>query len=201
MLAEEILKVLNKKVAIANPNLDITNLNDSILLSKPHGSLSWIFWSPQRVKSVEILDRAMQEDEIDFDFEQLADKLPGIIGPVPFKDEIIFPPLQLEAVPHFFHLVAEQWRSAIQFISEARKLVVLGYGFPREDLHARYMFADAAARRKRNEKLEIELYETPERYKEVKKAIDEIFETASYEYECKDKGQVKNSKSVKVKQI
>lgn len=40
---------------------------------------------------------------------------------------------------------------------------MLGYGFPLEDLHARYLLADGIARRAREQILRISLFQTPER--------------------------------------
>jgi len=190
LLAEKILRQHNKKVAVANPYSDTTNLKDAILLCKPHGSLSWKQWSPERGGSPKILNMPMQEWKIDFIREIGANILPGIIGPVPFKDEIIFSDLQLGEVPLFFNLVVAQWRSAIQCISETEKLVVLGYGFPPEDLHAHYLFAEAAAKRESDKELEIEVYEIcGQRFNDVKKNIAEVLEPASCKYRCEYKGE------------
>ncbi len=194
LLAEKMLRELNKKVVMANPWLKITNANDAILLCKPHGSLNWKQRVPECGRAVQILNRPMHQDEIDFDPAQNATIQPGIAAPVPFKSEIIFPELQLRNgnVASFFNLLVAQWRCAIQRISDVERLVILGYGFPAEDLHAHYLFAEAAAERESNKKLEIEVYEKCEQsFEKVKKEIDKLFKPASCKYHCEYKGPVK----------
>lgn len=190
LLAEKILEELSRKVAVANPRLKTMNANDAILLCKPHGSLSWKQRVSERAKAVEILNRPMKENEIDFDPAQNAIMQPGIVAPVPYKSEIIFPESQ-EQEPTFFWLLVEQWRCAIRCLSEAENLVVLGYGFPPEDLHAHYLFAEAAAKRNSDKKLEIEVYEKgKQRFDEVKKVIDKLLKPASCKYHCEYRGPV-----------
>jgi len=184
LLAEKILEELNKKVAIANHWLENMNDHEAILLCKPHGSLNWKQRIPEGGRTVQILNRPMQEDEIDFDPVQNATIQPGIAAPVPFKSEIISPELQVRSVSNFFNLLVAQWKCAIQRISEAEKLIVLGYGFPPEDLHAQYLFAEVAAKRKSSKKLEIEVYENCEqRFEEVKKEINKLFNPTSCKYQ------------------
>lgn len=190
LLAEEIMKNLNKNVIRANQWLDPTCASDAILLCKPHGCLSWKQQVPEKGKIVEILNRPirpMKEDEIDFDPDKNVTIQPGIAGPVPFKSEIIVPELQLQGdVRYFFYLLVAQWKCAIQRISKTEKLVIMGYGFPPEDLHAHYLFAEAAAKRK-NKKLEVEVFEKCERhFEEVRKEIYELFKRVP----CKDRGPI-----------
>lgn len=183
LLVEHILGRLGREVTIVIPWVDTTNANDAILLCKPHGSLNWKRWIPEH-RAVQILGCSMKESEIDFDRAQNANIQPGIVAPVPYKSEIIFPESQQ---PDFLRLLVAQWRCAIRCLSEAENLVVLGYGFPPEDLHAHYLFAEAAAKRNSDKKLEIEVYEKcKQRFDEVKKAIDKLLKPAS----CKYKGPV-----------
>ena len=195
LLAERILTKLrgpNKIWTRVNPFFDTTVPRDNILLCKPHGSLDWEQRFPERGRTIQIINEAMKEEKIDHVLERNVTIQPGVVGPVPFKDELIFPGSQLMENPSFFHLLVAQWKCAIQGVSEADKLVVLGYGFPSEDLHARHMFADAAAKRERNKKLEIEIYEKDfKSFKRVKKGIDELFIPASRKYSCKYKGKIK----------
>jgi len=188
LLVENTLGELSREVAIANPWLDTTNTNDAILLCKPHGSLNWKRWALENGRLVQILNRSMKENEIDFDPTQNATIQPGIVAPVPYKSEIIFPESQ---PPNFLRLLVAQWRCAIRCLSEAENLVVLGYGFPPEDLHAHYLFAEAAAKRNSDNKLEIEVYEKyKQRFDEVKEEIDELLEPASCKYHCEYRGPV-----------
>nr|MDO8080818.1 SIR2 family protein [Candidatus Freyarchaeota archaeon] len=183
LLAERILEKLNKKVTIANYWLDNTNIDNTILLCKPHGSLNWKQRVPENGRAVQILDYPMQEDETDSCPELNVTIQPGIAAPVPFKSEIIIPELQLGSVLNFFKLLVAQWRCLIQCISKAEKFIILGYGFPPEDLHARYLFAEAVAKRESNKKLEIEMYEISEqRFKKLKETIVDLFKTTFCEY-------------------
>lgn len=191
LLVEHILGRPGRDVPVANPWLDTTNVNvnDTILLCKPHGSLSWKRLVPEYYgRKVRILNRPMKESEIDFDPAQDAVIQPGIAAPVPFKSEIIFPESQ---PPNFLRLLVAQWRCAIRCLSEAENLVVLGYGFPPEDLHAHYLFAEAAAKRNSDKKLEMEVYEKgKQRFDEAKKVIDKLLKPASCKYHCEYRGPV-----------
>jgi len=182
LLAERILEKLKKKVTIANPYT--VQVNDTILLCKPHGSLSWQGYFPENGRCVQIFNDPITEEKNDFDFELNTDIHVAVVAPVPFKSEIIDSALQLNRVPNFFRLLVAQWQYAIQRISEAEKLIVLGYGFPPEDLHAHFLFAEASATRKSNRKLEIEVYESCEqRFEDVKKEIDIIFRSMTCKYQ------------------
>jgi hypothetical protein len=182
LLAERILEKLKKKFTIATPYT--VQESDRILLCKPHGSLSWQGFFPENGRCVQILNDPITEEKNDFNFELNTDTHAAIIAPVPFKSEIIDSALQLNKVPNFFNLLVAQWQYAIQRISEAEKLIVLGYGFPHEDQHARYLFAEAKAIRKSNKNLEIEVYAScKQSFEKVKKEIDELFDPTSCKYQ------------------
>ena len=183
LLAEKLLTALSKCVIRSNPCLETANTKDAVLLCKPHGCLSWKQRVPENRNVVEVLDHPMLEWDVDFDAEENATVQPGIAGPVPFKSEIILPELQQRSVPYFFNLLVSQWRDAIQHISQAERLIVLGYGFPPEDLHAHYLFAEAAAQRGNGKGLQVEVFEKDEgRFEDVRKEICKLFKPASCEY-------------------
>lgn len=186
LLAERILSQLKKEWTRANRYYAPTQGGNKILLCKPHGCLSWKGHFPEKEgQAVEILNRPMCECEIKHD------EHPCLVAPVPFKSEIIDQALQLNNVPSFFHLLVAQWRFAIEYLSKADKLVVMGYGFPPEDLHAHYLFAEAAAKRGKDGKLKIEVYETcKQRFDEVQAEVDKIFRPSGCSYSCNYKGQV-----------
>jgi hypothetical protein len=190
LLAEELLKAVSKRVVRSGRLVEPGNTKDAVLLCKPHGCLSWKQRVPEEGKEVQILDHPMAEGDVDFDPVESATVQPGIVGPVPFKSEIIVSELQ-GSVPYFFNLLVSQWRDAIQRISQAEKLTVLGYGFPSEDLHAQYLFAEAAAKRRSNKELKIEVYEIcRQRYEQVREVIDKLLKTALCKYHCEYKGPV-----------
>ncbi|MBI2909681.1 MAG: hypothetical protein HYX92_18735 [Chloroflexi bacterium] len=195
LLVERIIEALGKRLVTANASSDSTDCGEAILLCKPHGSLNWRQTVPEDGRAVQILGSAILESAIDFDPAQNATVQPVIIGPVPFKSELILPELQ-SSVSHSDNLLLAQWSCAIQHISEAERLVVLGYGFPSEDLHARFLFTEAAARRKSGENLEIEVYERSERqFTKVNEQIRAVFGPASrsskrYRISCTYRGEV-----------
>jgi len=186
LLAERILDKLRKQWASANRYYQPAHGDDKILLCKPHGCLSWKGHFPEKECPVEILKYPMPEGDIHPEVH------PCLTAPVPFKSEIIDWALQLSLVPTFFHLLVAQWGFAIEYLSKAERLEVMGYGFPPEDLHAHYLFAEAAAKRGKNKKLQIEVYETCEqRFDKVKREIDKIFSPSGCSYSCEYKGEVK----------
>lgn len=187
LLAEQLLTAVSKCVVRSNPWLGNANTRDAVLLCKPHGCLSWKQRVPEKRCVVQVLDHPMTEEDVDFDPVENATVQPGVVGPVPFKSEIIVSELQ-ESVPYFFNLLVSQWRDGIQHISQAEKLIVLGYGFPPEDLHARYLFAEAAAKRENAKGLQVEVFEKDEGcFEDVRKEICKLFKLAS----CKYRGPVK----------
>lgn len=157
ILAEKMLDACWKKWTVACPNT--LKKDTHILLSKPHGSLTWKQYSRESPrKGLEIQLKPMSENEYRYDPQIDATCQPGIIGPVPYKSEIIFPEYQ-RSVPMFYRYLVAQWKELIDYVSKADKLIVCGYSFPVEDYHARYLFAEAAARRNGNgKKLDIEVY-------------------------------------------
>lgn len=179
LLAEGMLANIGKNWVRVNP---YTKHDGKILLSKPHGCLSWKGYFPENGRPVEILNRPMCKNEIH------RHEHPCIIAPVPFKSEIINWGLQLNKVPNFFYILVAQWQSLIDSIVAADRLVVMGYGFPSEDLHARYFFAEAAVRR--NDNLQVEVYEACcQRYCQVEKNIKTAFEPGCH-VTCLYKGEV-----------
>jgi len=185
VLVERILDDVEKSWTRATPWYDAIHTG-TILLCKPHGSLNWKGYFPENGHPVEFLNGPMKEREI------TPKCHPCLVAPVPFKSEIIDSALQLTLAPNLFHLLVAQWRSAIERLSKAGRLVVMGYGFPPEDLHAHYLFAEAAAKREKDEKLQIEVFETCEqRFGEVRREIDKIFGPSGCKYSCEYKGAVR----------
>jgi hypothetical protein len=183
LLAETILQKNGQKFTLANPWVAPDDVRGGILLCKPHGSLDWKQRSPENGRSVEILNSPMREDDIDFAETENCTVQPAIVGPVPFKSEIVFPELQLGTVATSFHLLVAQWHCALQCLSLCERLVILGYGFPPEDLHAHFLFADAGAKRKSSKTIEVEIYEKEKnRFEEVKREVKKLFKANSFKY-------------------
>lgn len=186
LLAESVLDQLGKEWTRANRCYESSQGSNRILLCKLHGCLSWKGHFPEKEgQAVEILDRPMRECEM------RHDEHPCLVAPVPFKSEIVDSALQLNKVPSFFHLLVAQWQFAIEYLLKADKLVVMGYGFPAEDRHAHYLFAEAAAKRGKAGELQIEVFETcQQRFNEVRTRIGKIFDASKCSYSCEYKGQV-----------
>ena len=180
LLAERLLRQLGKRFVVAHRWLDLST-HEAIVLCKPHGSLNWkqqLFGQGDRV---EMLDGPIREREIT---HSPCIQQPGIIAPVPFKSEIIFPELQHSIAPEFHNLLVAQWRCAIRCFAEAQRLIVMGYAFPAEDSHAQYLFAEAVVRRTSSQPLEIDVYEqshTP--FCEVMRNLRALFRSALYRYQ------------------
>jgi len=151
-------KLLEKKYyALAGPKGENTEVKDKVLLCKPHGSVSWKRWVPENGRRVEILDDPLRESCIDSLDGENREVQPGIIAPVPHKDEFFFPEPTRSDCPSFSELLTAQWKTAIECIAMTDRLIVMGYGFPLEDTHVQHMFREAAA--KRTKELYVELYE------------------------------------------
>lgn len=182
LLAEKMLNKIGKAWSTANQWSISSSTGGKILLCKPHGSLSWKQWVPEFGRAIEILDGPMAENEIDFDPAQDATLQPAVVGPVPFKSEIIMPEVQGNVL-NSFELLAAQWKAAIERISQAEKLIILGYSFPSEDLHAQYLFAEASVRRQSSKKLEIEVYQrTKQSFDRTYEKLVGLFKTNSIKY-------------------
>ena len=162
---------------LAKPSIQSEDTKDRILLCKPHGSVDWRRRVPERGSPIEFPDRPMTEKEFDWDESSCTYVQPLFEPPVPFKTDIIFPEGQGE-VPNAFQLLVTQWSTLISYISRAEKLVLVGYSFPKEDLHAQYMFREAAARRDQNLNLEIEVYQRdPESFAKTSLSLMQVFQT------------------------
>jgi hypothetical protein len=183
LLAEKVMGRIKKVFTPATPEASKSNSDKSILLCKPHGSLSWKTWVPERNSALEILDRPVQQSEVVYYQNRDAEIQPGIIPPVPFKEQIAIPEIQRCTVPNFFDMLVAQWKMIIEKISYADKLTIMGYRFPSEDLHAQYIFSEAATRREEDQPLKIRIYQkTREEYTNVCKSLSRLFRHISLEY-------------------
>jgi len=64
------------------------------------------------------------------------------LGAVPIKSELIQEVQEWHTVPIVFNVIRAQWRAVQSAISDANKLVVLGYSFPPEDTYGRFFFRE-----------------------------------------------------------
>src|SRR5262249_5608421 len=113
-------------------------------LIKPHGSLSWKRYIPERGRQVEFLSAPMASTDVRWESKGELIIQPVIVAPVPFKSEILAWEIQVVYDSRdFFTLLSHQWRAFREVLHRAERLVVVGYGFPPEDSHAEMLMRSA----------------------------------------------------------
>lgn len=117
-----------------------------IRLVKPHGSLSWVHRSGE---PIEIRDganvRLKPMDVSDVYSGRPGSSEPLILGALPIKSELLDEIQRGE--PGLHGLIASQWVEAVDAISRAEEIVVVGYRFPREDEYGRFLLREAVGKR------------------------------------------------------
>lgn len=134
---------LNVNVDISNPYYIQNSPFDLIL--KLHGSLNWR-------NNTDSSDIIFQDTEISpkYPGDTLsANKFnePGIVPPTIFKDIINNKNSENEPLSR---LLFAQWKSVIQLLSEADKVIIIGYSFPLTDYHVHRIFQIANMLRRNN---------------------------------------------------
>ena len=150
-------------------NSGCTSRKKAVLLSKPHGSVSWtidlnkrtVKWhdngSPIRI--------SLSEKEV------MKRREPLVLGTVPIKSELI---REVQChIPEIYSVVTCQWKALLDALIKADTLVIVGYSFPREDLYGRFMFKEAM--RQRKTKLNIQYFELLDKAPEISKEIVSVF--------------------------
>lgn len=172
VLVEEIAHRCGIELVLADPR-NRRPVGAGIILAKPHGSVSWRQWVPEQGRRVRLEDVAMAPAEVG-PAAGGGTCQPLVVGPVPFKSDILSPEIMVRGdTPDAYAVLAHQWREACRALQQADEVVVVGYGFPAEDLYARFLFQEAR-RAAANQRCAVTLYERPERRVEVSAAIIEI---------------------------
>jgi hypothetical protein len=136
LMLEDSLKISEENTyRYVNVNEDISSSNflntKGIIIVKLHGSLNWEFVSKGRpviYKKDAIQPEYIQDNNY---------KEPAIIPPTLFKQEIN----DDSRVAHpLTQTILSQWRAAIRLLTEADKLLFIGYSFPPTDFHASRIF-------------------------------------------------------------
>jgi hypothetical protein len=79
---------------------------------------------------------------------------PLVLGAVPLKSELIRE-VQCCYSCNVFRVVTEQWRVVVEAVRDANVIVIVGYGFPPEDVYGRFLLEEGARqRRKRLKRIE-----------------------------------------------
>jgi hypothetical protein len=145
---------------------------------KPHGSVDWSRSVPDYGRPPVHCSRAMEPRDVMEPHMGGPGVHPAIVGPVPFKSELAIE-VQLAGNCLGFHQeLTYQWRQMVDHLALCSELVVIGYGFPPEDVHAVHLFREAALRRRRRKapRLKLTVHERDEqRFKETIEHIQEVF--------------------------
>jgi len=154
-----------------------------IRLIKPHGSLSWVHRSDAPVVfrngSQPRLEQMTSDQikEVSGGFVQ-----PLLLGAVPIKSELLDEIQRGQAGLH--ETVADQWREALDVLSRATVVEVVGYRFPAEDGYGRFILREAIRRRSPGSKLPtVRYYSLQCDRGEFEQAFREVFgPDVNYEY-------------------
>lgn len=150
------------------------NGKNVIALAKPHGSTTWTLDRsvyPNRVISVSANGSVLLDSLSPKDVDNKREPL--LLGAVPIKSELIREVQEVCGSIEVFDTVARQWNSLIEAIRDADSLVIVGYSFPREDQHGRFLIQEGM--RLRHNTPSIEFYELKGKAQESAKAIMDAF--------------------------
>jgi len=125
---------------------------------KPHGSLNLERQVPDGGWPPRTLPGAMGPDDVRMGTQ------PAIIGPVQFKSELTIEVQKATDCLGFHGELTYQWRQLVDHLALCDTLVVVGYGFPPEDVYAVHLFREAALRRRERgaEALGLHVYQADE---------------------------------------
>ena len=150
LLLEQSLEKLGKQYHYLGVNVDIfdgyyKNYRPSILILKLHGSLNWelfsrgddIIFRKKSVKPTYPEDSISANNYIE----------PGIVPPTILKEEINS---EYNENNPLKRLLINQWKYAIQLLSKADKVIIVGYSFPETDYHVHRIFQIANMIRRSN---------------------------------------------------
>lgn len=136
---------LDVNIDIRNPYY-IQNFPFSLIL-KLHGSLNW-----QNTSSSSDIIFEDTEIEPEYPTDTLSANRyiePGIVPPTIFKEIINHKSDENEPLSR---LLFTQWKSVIRLLSEADKVIIVGYSFPLTDYHVQRIFQIANMLRRGNDK-------------------------------------------------
>ena len=150
LLLEQSLKKLEKQYHYLSVNVDIfdeyyKNYRPSILILKLHGSLNWklnsrdddIIFKEKFVEPAYPIDSTTANLYVE----------PGIVPPTILKEEINS---EYNESNPLKRLLINQWKYAIQLLSKADKVIIVGYSFPETDYHVHRIFQIANMIRRSN---------------------------------------------------
>ena len=129
-------------------------LHGNICLIKLHGSLNWEETVTPRLITYQSPPFDRDKQVKPYYPDDLHWSQPAIIPPTIFKQEIN----DDSRTGDFLTLaILQQWRAAIRILTEADKIIFIGYSFPNADYHSRRIFQIATMRRRSEHKHPFEL--------------------------------------------
>lgn len=150
LLLEQSLEKLGKQYHYLGVNVDIfdgyyKNYRPSFLILKLHGSLNWELFS----RGDDIIFKEKSVKPTYPENSNTANEYiePGIVPPTILKEEINS---EYNESNPLKRLLINQWKYAIQLLSKADKVIIVGYSFPETDYHVHRIFQIANMIRQRN---------------------------------------------------
>jgi hypothetical protein len=159
-----------------------------VAFAKPHGSMSWTL--DFNTKSVNWLSAdgapltdSLAEEDVD------AGREPLVLGAVPVKSELICEVQQIGQMPRIYEVIACQWRVLVEAIRDARRVVLVGYSFPAEDVYGRFLIQEGLLLRG-NTSLRVHYYDLADiRREKIKKVFGNLVERVMYRGPVLRKGE------------
>lgn len=150
LLLEDSLKKLGKQYHYLGVNIDIfdryyMNFRPSILILKLHGSLNWELVSGD--KHIIFKEKSVKPEYPEYSIDANNYTEPGIVPPTILKEEINS---EYNESNPLKRVLINQWKYAIQLLSKADKVIIVGYSFPETDYHVHRIFQIANMIRRRN---------------------------------------------------
>lgn len=156
-------------------------LPETIAFIKPHGSVSWPHLLARGVVDIGPPPGKPRTTSMSPDQVSRAEE-PFLLGAVPIKSELI-QEVQAAGRTNAFEVVTRQWRAFLDALRQADDLVVVGYGFPREDEYGTFLIKEAIRQRQAGPVRAISFYEKkgPKKGPEddLKRRLSDIFKPQS----------------------
>ena len=147
LLVESVLLQPGKKFSLTRDSVKALDPG-TIEFVKPHGSVSWKRFLYRQenaiIDEVQFLERPVSLLETRYGLNPQPEIQPGIVGPVPFKDELLW-----NKDDKFSEILRQQWKRALSSLRQAREIVVMGYAFPAED-YSQALLAQEMLRERRS---------------------------------------------------
>ncbi|WP_298438809.1 hypothetical protein [Geobacter sp.] len=136
---------------------------DVVWVAKPHGSTSWrMDFSNGTLAWQESDGRPLLTSLTGIDLDNYCE--PVFLGAVPIKSELIREVQEQCGSPLVHEVIMQQWRSVVEAMRDAEKVIILGYCFPIEDQYGRFLFQEGIRlRSKQSNPLRVEFYELPDK--------------------------------------